>query len=159
MAAKFIELPYGEYNNETKKTDRAAMLVNLDQVITIKQYGEFACTVFLKGGSKPVVYRRYDTLRAQITNRQDLMETYPDEEVSAAYESGYKKGRAETAKNETRQAIIKEAIKAATMWFENNPMCNGWQGKFRRDLTQQLMTALEEVPEQDPAQPDDTDTF
>lgn len=153
--AKFIELPYGEYNQETKKTDRTMMLANLDQVVTIKQQGEFACSVKMKGGVSVTAYRRYDTLRAQITGRQDLMETYPDEEVSAAYEQGYEKGKKETAKNETRAQIIKATIKQAVMWFEANPMANGWQGKFRRDLTAVLQN---EIPE-DSDESTDNETF
>ena len=133
--ARFIELPYGEYNQETKKTERTTMMANLDQIITIKPQGEFACAVKMKGATSIVAYRRYDTLRAQVTNRQDLMETYPDEEVSAAYEQGYEKGKKEAMKCATRSQIIKATIKQAVMWFEENPMANGWQGKFRRDLT------------------------
>lgn len=154
--AKFIELPYGEYNNETKKTERTQKMVNLDRVLEVQPSGEFASMVTITGGKKIVVYRRYDTLRAQITGRQDLMESYPDEEVSAAFDSGYQKGRFEGRRADDHAHLIKKVVKAAYLWFESNPMSNGWQGKFRRDLTAQLMS---EPIDDGSASEDDTETF
>lgn len=132
--AKFIELPYGKYNPETQKNERTQMLVNTDRIISIAPFESFSCMVTLAGGKQMGVYRKYDTLRAQITNRTDLMETYPDEEVAAAFELGFKKATEEAKKQVNMAALIKAFSSNAISWLETNPLASGWQSKFRKAM-------------------------
>jgi len=144
--AKFIELPYGEYNKETKAFERTQMLVNLDRIIKIVPEGDTACKVTVAGGSQVLTYRRYDTLSDQIQSRGDTMAVYPDEEVAAAFSAGYNKAKSEINPNESRQKQIKQLISSAIEWFEQNPLSNGWQSKFRKDMRENLEgTANEEI--------------
>lgn len=134
--AKFIELPYGEFNPETQRTERVSMLVNTERIISVKPFQQFMCLVTLAGGKQMSVYRKYDTLKAQITGRADLMECYPEEEVAAAFESGYDKCKKESAsKGKDGLAPIVKAMTAfAREWFEHNPLSLGWQSKFRKEM-------------------------
>ena len=143
--AKFIALPYGEHNPETGKLERKYMLVNLDRVVTVKPNGnyQFSSVVVLSGGKNIQVYRRYETMCAQITGRTDLMESFDSEEISAAFEEGYAKAKAEFCKTEARQAydlkrevnqvrlkLVKEAVK----WISSNPLGSNWKSELDRAL-------------------------
>ena len=132
--AKFIELPFGNYNKDVQAFERTMMLVNLDRIIKITPRGETACTVTIAGGSQVLTFRRYDTLAAQITNRTDMTACYPDEEVAAAFAAGYEKAKLEMNPSESRKKQIKRLSNVAAEWFEKNPLSLGWQSRFRRDV-------------------------
>lgn len=136
--AKFIELPYGNYNKESQSFERTQMLVNLDRVIKIAPEGETACKVTLAGGNVALVYRRYDTLMAQIMNRYDLAQIYPEEEVAAAFNAGYEKAKAEINPSESKKKQMKRFCQLAAEWFESNPLGIGWQGKFKKAMAEAL---------------------
>lgn len=138
MAAKFIQLPIGGFDAKSKEFQRTPILVNLDRIIKIVPEGETACKVTLAGGNVLGVCRRYDTLSAQILNREDLAKDFPDEEIVAAFEAGYNKAKSELNTEQYRAALVKSACKIAASWFDNHPLSVGWQSQFRRDLKEML---------------------
>ena len=145
--AKFIELPYGGYNQESQSFERKMMLVNMERIIKIAPDGETTCRVTLAGGNQVVVSRRYDTLSSQITHQDNLLQVYPDEEVAAAYDAGYEKAKKELKPNESKKKQIKQLCALAAEWFESNPVSAGWQSRFRRDIKEKLEIEETEVVE------------
>lgn len=135
--ARFIELPYGVYNEETKTTERTTSFVNLEQVTSITPIGEFMCKVTLRGADKNIVaYRKYDTLKAQICGQEHLTNTYPDEELKAAYEAIKMQNDKMTEKD--LEKAIKDARKVfleqAVEWLSTNPLTDNWISRFKKDL-------------------------
>ena len=135
--AKFIEIPHGRHNPETNTTERTTTLVNIDCIIAIApmEESEYMCKVTLKGAGKAIcAYRRYDTLRSQLTNREaDVFEVFPEEEITAAYRKGYLKGVEDSVGE--RKELLKEFVAKATEWLTENPLIDNWRSKFNKDMT------------------------
>ena len=131
--AKFIEIPHGVGNPETGGTDRAVMLVNIEQIISIAPYGDYMTSVTLKGGRTFKAFRKYSTLCSMLTNKgADLFEVFPDEEITAAFASGYEKAKTEIAEDITKAK--KDFIDKAVEWLSENPLIDSWRSKFRKDM-------------------------
>ena len=132
--ARFIELPYGQFNPDTGEHERMTILVNLEQVSTITPLKEFMCNVQIKGWSKPLtVYRRFDTLCNQILNKSiPLDATFPDEAIAASFVEGYEKGKCE--KDEVIENIKEELIALAVEWISTNALVDNWRSKFRKEM-------------------------
>lgn len=142
--AKFISIPIGLTDN-TNKTTRNYTLINLDAIIQVTPdpNSQFSSRVITKGGRVVQAYRRYDTLVQQITGRTDLMENYPDEEISAAYEAGFNKALAQNKQSTARKQMVRQLTTLAAEWFEHNPLTDGWRGRFRKWITAQMLEAEE----------------
>lgn len=133
--AQFIELPYGIYNSETKQNEKTSALVNVASIISIEPYGDYMCKVAIKGKQTIFAYRRYDSLKAQITNRSaDLLEVFPGEEIAAAYKEGYDKGLANSGS--LRAEVVSEFVAHAVDWLSRNPLIDDWRKKFHNDMVQ-----------------------
>ena len=90
--------------------------------------------MYIKATPKPLtVYRKYDTLRAQILNRSvDADAIFPDEEIAASYVEGYEKGIAEGEQRikDAQEALIAKAVE----WMSSNALTDNWRSRFRNDM-------------------------
>lgn len=134
--ARFIEIPHGRHNPETNTTERTTTLVNMECIISVSpmEDNEYMTKVTLKGAGKTLgAYRKYDTLRTQLTNRDaDVFEVFPEEEITAAYHNGYLKGLADSVGE--RQELQKEFIAKAIEWLSTNPLIDNWRSRFNKDM-------------------------
>ena len=132
--ARFIELPHGQVNPDTGENERVTSMVNMEQIIRIHPLKEFMCNIYIKSTPKPLtVYRKYDTLRAQLLGRSiELDACFPDEEIAASYIEGYEKGIGECEQRvkDAQETLIAKAVE----WISSNALTDNWRSRFRQEM-------------------------
>lgn len=132
--AKFIALPFGKYNSTTNTTERDEMFVNLDRIQLIQKEQDYSCKVIFNNGKALQVYRLYDTLKAQIYGKELPVDVFPEEEVNAAFESGYYKGKMENNPGICTKEYAKSFTEHAVDWLSKNPLTDGWLARFSKEM-------------------------